>query len=148
MCIIVDTNKLAEFFKIPASEDAAPVRRWLHDRGALVFGVGGRFGEIGGRIQRQLRDLVQAGRARPVPAAELDQDMRDLEAAGQLRSNDPHILALARVSGARLLYTADQALIADFKNKRIVDPRGKVYSGAGNARLLASASCRRGGQPA
>lgn len=68
--------------------------------------------------------------------------MRALQGTGQLRSNDPHILALARASGARLLYTADKDLIADFKNPRIVSrPRGKVYSGAANARLLAGASC-------
>ena len=125
-----------------------PIRKWL--RGgpgrALVFGVGGRFGEIGGRLRRRLLELVRAGRATPVPATELEEDVQALRGANDLRSDDPHVLALARASGARLLYTADQALIADFKNRRIVsDPRGKVYSGAGNARLLDGVRCRRGG---
>ena len=48
-------------------------------------------------------------------------------------SNDEHVLALALVSGARLLYTNDEALIADFKNREIVaNPRGKVYTTAVN----------------
>lgn len=150
MCIVIDTNKLAEFFEVPARQDAAEIHKRLR-RGSLmlVFGVGGGFGEIGGRLRRRLRDLQQAGRAMPVPAKELDQDARVLQGAGLLRSNDPHILALARASGARLLYTADQALIGDFKDPHIVsDPRGKVYSGAGNAGLLDRAACRRSNQAA
>ena len=50
------------------------------------------------------------------------------------KSNDPHVLALALVSGARLLYTNDAALIDDFGNPEIVaKPRGKVYTTARNA---------------
>ena len=44
-------------------------------------------------------------------------------------SNDVHVLALALVSGARLLYTNDAALIMDFKNSKVIaNPRGKVYT--------------------
>ena len=44
-------------------------------------------------------------------------------------SNDSHIIALAQVSGARLLYSNDRKLQQDFKNKGLIDnPRGKVYS--------------------
>ena len=58
------------------------------------------------------------------------------------RSDDPHVLALARVSGVRLLYRADKDLIADFKDKRFIDnPRGRVYSSAANASLLARSVC-------
>ena len=39
-------------------------------------------------------------------------------------------------------YTGDPDLVADFKNKRLVDgPRGKVYSSAANANLLTKAAC-------
>ena len=42
----------------------------------------------------------------------------------------------------RLLYTADKDLIADFKDKRFIDnPRGRVYSSAANASLLARSVC-------
>ena len=55
------------------------------------------------------------------------------------RSNDEHVLALALVSGARLLYTNDAALIADFKDREIVvNPRGKVYTTAVHNRVTAT----------
>ena len=48
----------------------------------------------------------------------------------------PHVLALALVSGARLLYTNDAALIDDFGNPEIVArPRGKIYTTARNANV-------------
>ena len=44
------------------------------------------------------------------------------------RSDDPHVLALARVSGARLLFANDGRLIQDFQNNDILRrPPGKVY---------------------
>ena len=44
-------------------------------------------------------------------------------------SDDPHIIALAQISGARLLYTNDLALQRDFRKRDLIaDPRGKVYS--------------------
>lgn len=60
------------------------------------------------------------------------------------RSDDPHVLALARATGVRLLYTGDPGLIADFKDKKFIDqPRGKVYSSAANAQLLTRTVCSR-----
>ena len=48
---------------------------------------------------------------------------------GGYTSDDPHLLALAQVSGARLLYSNDSDLQDDFKNRRLIDnPRGRVYS--------------------
>ena len=47
---------------------------------------------------------------------------------GAVKSDDPHIIALAQVSGARLLYSNDKSLQQDFKNKDLINnPRGKVY---------------------
>ena len=48
---------------------------------------------------------------------------------GNCQSDDPHVIALAQISGARLLYSNDKTLHQDFKRKTLVDgPRGKVYS--------------------
>ena len=43
-------------------------------------------------------------------------------------SDDPHILGLALVSGARLLYSNDKDLHKDFKSRELLSIRGKVYS--------------------
>ena len=68
---------------------------------------------------------------------------RDSAGGGVCKSNDLHVLALALVSGARLLYTNDTALIDDFGNRDIVArPRGKIYTTAqvtdAHRRLLAA----------
>ena len=40
----------------------------------------------------------------------------------------PPLLALAQVSGARLLYSNDKDLQQDFKDSRLIHPEGYVYS--------------------
>lgn len=46
-----------------------------------------------------------------------------------LPGNPEHIIALAKISGARLLYSNDQLLQRDFNEKELIDkPRGKIYS--------------------
>lgn len=144
--MIVDANKLGEFLADPPNADALPIRNWLHRRsgsGTLVYSTGGGFKhELRGKARRKLADFAQAGRARLVPAARFAEDEAALRASGELRSDDPHVLALARASGARLLYTGDDDLKTDFKNHRLIsDPRGKVYSGAANANLLTRSAC-------
>ena len=61
-------------------------------------------------------------------------------------SDDPHIIALARVSGARTLCSNDNNLHTDFKNQRLLShPRGGVYQNANHGHLLRhTRSCPRG----
>ena len=62
---------------------------------------------------------------------EVDDLATKLRQQGICKSNDPHVLALALVSGARLLYSNDPDLIEDFKNPEIIsNPRGKVRTTA------------------
>ena len=144
MCIIVDANRLGIFLAERSGEDAVPIRQWLDTRGgSLVYSTGGQFAnELKGKAKGKLAAYHQAGKARLVPASRFAEDEAKLKASGKLRSNDPHVLALARASGARLLYTKDSDLIADFKDHRLVrNPRGKIYSSAANADLLADNAC-------
>ena len=144
MCIIVDTNKLGTFLADPPDDDSRPIHKWLdRDAGSIVYSTGGRFAqEIQGRAKTRLADYVQAGRAKLIPESLFAADECNLEARPDLRSDDPHVLALARAAGVRLLYTADRNLISDFKNRSFIDrPRGKVYSSARNANLLTDSVC-------
>ena len=146
MCIIVDANRMGTFLADPVREDVAPIHRWLEKRsGTLVYSTGGKFeSEIGATSRRKLLSYVQAGRAKLVDAADFDEDEQRLNNNAVLRSDDPHVLALARFSGARVLFTADGDLRDDFKDKRFIDnPRGKIYSGKQNASLLTQSTCRR-----
>ena len=63
--------------------------------------------------------------------------MQDLKGK-KLQSNDRHIIALAKASGARLLYTGDGKLLRkDFDNKAYIDnPTGKIYPKGKKAKEL------------
>ena len=144
MCLIIDANRLGAFLSDPAHEDAAPIRNWLDRRGGrIVYSTGGAFAtEVGRGTRAKLLAYSQAGKAQLVSADRFVDDERSLRERTDLRSDDPHVLALARWARVRLLYTADADLIADFKNKQFIDhPRGKVYSRAANARLLTRTAC-------
>lgn len=136
MCLIVDANRLGDFLTEPPKDDVQPIRRWLATGGKIVYATGGKFAEeIGIRARARLAELYRSGRAIYVPDADFRAVAEELD--GQVRSDDPHVLALARSSGARVLYTHDQALIDDFTDKDIISrPRGKVYVGANNSDLL------------
>jgi hypothetical protein len=101
----------------------------------------------GGRLKRELiknaqvRRLIalldSVGRARQVSDSDVDTEEAALLQAEACLSDDPHVIALARVSDARVLCSEDVDLIADFRNKRLIDePRGKIYSRPAHAHLL------------
>ena len=144
MCLIVDADRMGIFLETPEHEDAEPVHRWLRRGvGRLVYSTGGKFdSELYKRARELLGAYRRAGRATFVPEEAFENDARRLEAEASLRSNDAHVLALARASRARLLYTGDKDLRADFKDAQIISrPRGKIYSGAKNRLLLNANAC-------
>ena len=110
----------------------------------IVYSTGGPFAEeIKGKARAALAAYVRQGMAQLIPHALLAEEAT-LNSHPDRTSDDPHVLALARCADVRLLYTKDRALIADFKNKNIVDkPRGRVYSGSANADSLARYGCPR-----
>lgn len=93
---------------------------------------------VGGRLIKELastkagewvKQAILSERVKIQDQAKINVSTNKLQDEGGFRSDDPHILALARVSGARLLYSNDKNLQQDFKNKKLIDqPRGKVYS--------------------
>ena len=93
---------------------------------------------LGGQLLKELnrtparewaREALNSGRIKRMRESNVDAKTQELLNQGLHTSNDPHVLALAVVSGARLLYSNDADLQQDFKDKRLIDkPRGKVYS--------------------
>lgn len=146
MCIIIDSNKAHDFCADPADE-AEPIHAWLQKGGKIVYCTTGKYGR---ELQKstdfriKLADLARGKQAIPVSEEELMAEEKRMEETNICKSNDIHILALAKVSGARLLYTCDGNLMGDFKDKRILDnPRGKIYSGIKNKTLLKSSACKK-----
>ena len=90
--------------------------------------------ELGGNGDFRMwwRRAVLSGRGQKVEDEAIQKEGSNLERKGGHRSNDLHVLALANVSGARLLYTNDRDLQRDFKNGQLIsNPRGKIYTTLG-----------------
>ena len=130
MCLIVDANLASRVFASPSHPDFAPVLDWLDKRdGRIVFG-----GQLATELERlekprrYLRALLQAGRALRFPEGPIEEEATAVAVTGLCRSNDSHVIALARISGARTLCTNDRDLQQDFKNPRLIsNPRGYIY---------------------
>ena len=110
-------------------EERSPT--WINSgRGRLV---------VGGRLRRELDanrefrkwrlQAVLAGRVTLLNDEAVDDRASQLERDNACRSDDEHVVAVAQLGGARLLYSNDTDLQADFGDKALIDqPRGKVYS--------------------
>lgn len=128
MCVIVDANRAAAVVD-PAETRYGPLRRWIEERGGKLVHGGLLTAELAEveQFRRWLVQLERAGRAfradDPAVRAETA-----LVSTLPIRSDDPHVLALARVSGARTVCTEDALLMRDFKDRALVPrPKGRVY---------------------
>lgn len=139
MCAIVDANAAHEVF---GSSDEQPTGagkgffQWLNSgKGKLVVG-GEKLEKELGRVPKFRMWAIQAqlsGRLISKERDSIDQEAKKIKENSILQSDDPHIIALAQMSGARLLFSNDKDLQKDFKNPAIIsEPRGKVYSTIGN----------------
>ena len=137
MCAIVDANVANQLWDCGGTPAGRAFRRAV-DGGQVPLVVGGRHHDelirSGESMRRWLAQLRLAGRLTSVASEPVSRRTTELTRStepgtAQCESDDEHIIALAQLSGARLLFTNDQALTRDFKEKRLIDgPRGKVYS--------------------
>lgn len=139
MCVIVDASVAGRVFSVPHEADFQPLWQWLEEKdGRLVYG--GRLTRELNRLpsaRRLLAELKRGGRALECRRPDVDEEERVVDRLGLCRSNDPHVIALTRVSGARVLCTNDQNLEIDFTNRQLVPaPKGKIYKQASHKRLL------------
>lgn len=141
MCLIVDTNVAHLVLTRDDDPDFGPVHSALFDNRAprQKITYGGKLAEEYARdkgILSAVRVLTRRGRAHREDPAEVDAETERVKP--DCKSDDPHIISLACVSGVRLLCTRDRDLITDFITKALVDnPRGKVYTQKRNQHLLA-----------
>lgn len=138
MCAILDTDVTSGLFTSNCPEAGSKFLDWINEgKGKLVTG-GQNLNEL---ENSSARDWTRQGILSGVIVIEDENAIRnrtiELRQNGVCKSNDQHVIALAQVSGARLLYCRDGDLRKDFKNKELVDqPRGKVYSTEENPKFL------------
>ena len=135
MCVIIDNSVRDEVFKPIDSKQRAPAREFFRCINKRNFPVvaGGKLlaKELSesSNFRKWWQQAVLSGRGRKVPDDSIEREVVNLQHEGEHLSNDLHILALARVSGARLLYTNDRKLQQDFKNKQLIsNPPGRIYT--------------------
>lgn len=140
MCAIVDADCSGEVAAGTASDGALAFRDWMLT-GPCCLVVGGsrlraEFGHNFGDLERAksttvtewLLQVSLAGKLIEHDNDEVDARAAEVERTGLCASNDSHIIALAQVANARMLYSRDQDLHQDFTNSTLLNrPRGKVY---------------------
>lgn len=135
MCAIVDANAVGELWDSGSSAAGQGFRRWVEGpNGRLV--VGGQLRqELGSsNAARWLQELDRSDRLTRVDDSRVDRraaKLRSVPASDPrlCSSDDHHVIALAQISGARLLFSNDKDLHKDFKNRQLIDhPSGTVYS--------------------
>ena len=147
MCLIIDSDRFFNVLSEPVSEDFRPIVNWLRRRrGKLIYSFSGKYGnELNDNAKIRLAQYKTAGYAESVDENKLSEYTEEVSKNPSLVSNDAHIIALALISGARLLFTGDSDLMDDFRNRKVLTgkKRGKIYSGSQNAKLLESYKCEK-----
>ncbi len=139
MCAIVDANAAHLVFGSNPSAAGQALRRQL-DAGKRGLVSGGKHLEeleqAGSGFREWADQAGQSGVLELVNRGAANETAEALRASKTLRSNDPHVIALAQLSRARLLFSMDGDRIRDFTTKRLVDePRGKVVPEPESGRL-------------
>jgi hypothetical protein len=140
MCIIIDANVADEI--VATSDDAKPIlRRIQAGRLKMVAGHKLKRELMRTRFRGLYQQLVLAGKLTEFTDQQIEKAANEIDRK-LLASNDLHVLGLARASGARILFSKDEPLHSDFKNKDIiVRPRGKVYTSRNHEKLLDEGEC-------
>jgi hypothetical protein len=140
MSIIVDANCSADAMRLDPAPDFAPIiAAFVGGTAKLTYGGTKLLSEYRrvGAAWRFLLMLDRAGKSRKINDVLVDAEQDRISSSMDLRSDDPHVLALARISGARLLCSRDGDLHQDFRNADIISrPRGFVYQDASHRHLI------------
>ena len=143
MCIVIDAN-VAHRFTDLADEDATAVKDWIEEKPGRLVAGGKNIVELTrlAWMRRWLTTLSRAGRLRRITDAAVNEEETRVVHLNICQSDDPHVIALARTSGARILFSHDRDLHQDFGNKNLLDnPRGCVYQCLDHRHLLDDRNC-------
>ena len=129
MCLIIDNDVRGKVLIYDDPDYLLVKNALINHRNVMVYGGKLRREYIQSKkIRRILIAFDRAGIAKAFEDNLVDDETQIVIGLNICRSNDEHIIALARISGARLLCSEDIKLHADFKNKSLINsPRGKIY---------------------
>ncbi len=131
MCAILDANRVVDVFA-PGGDRNSPAKQFFKcvNDGRLRLVAGGKLLEelsVYREFCRWWAQAVLSGNVLIVGAERVAEKTNEIEPL--CGSDDPHVIAVAQLSGARLLFTNDRDLVKDFANPRLIGrPRGRVYT--------------------
>lgn len=136
MCLILDANNFSEFARnAPTME---PARNWVEKNGKIAYSPTREFEkELFDGPNNFLELFKTYSRSNKIKQCDKKDVLRMQNKLSNLRSDDPHIIALAKVSKAKLLISCDIKLHEDFKNHT----DGSIYQDASHKHLLRGLSC-------
>lgn len=144
MCAILDNSARDKVFRDKPSPANREFLKWIEaGRGRLVIG-----GEVTRelskkeKVRKWLGEAEMLGIVKVIDDKIVDAKTAELKRANQRQrankmgnkynSDDPHVLALALESGARLLHAKDDDLEEDFLTRNLIAPgRGVIYPKGG-----------------
>lgn len=140
MCIVVDANACHKLNG--ENEDGNRVLTWLlKGRGRLVVSRFllqeikiSSFGSL-------LVNLEQAGKLYRADDLACDARAVELNASGMLKSNDAHVVSLVLNSPCDVVFTHDQPLHVDLKNRDIIPNGCSIYQNSNHSHLLGECRC-------
>lgn len=144
MCAILDSNVLNDVFKPSRSGAFKGFYEWLvKGKGSLVFSEKFLKDEIlhkntSFEVKKTFSEFQSSGIANEVKPDKLNPEREFINLhKDRLLSNDFEILAIARATKSRLLFTNDRRLHQDFRNRAIVDtPKRVIYTTVGGRTQL------------
>lgn len=122
MCAIIDASGANDVFGKDRPEIGVAFFNWIEEQGYIVTG-GKLTMEIGSLCQNFLdwaREAERVSKLIIINNSKIHAEIAEVVKIRGLRSNDAHVLAIARISGARLLYANDGPLLEDFINSRVI----------------------------
>lgn len=134
MCIIVDANALSALVD-NNNADMKPVRNQLTKSGGIACAHTEKFNnELTAvtKAKEYFAQLKRNGKLKVFPKKDVQEAENSLP---EIKSGDPHIIALAQVAKVTVLVSGDKKLHEDFTNPQLVTG-GKIYQNANHQHLL------------
>ena len=124
MCtnVIIDADMIGRL----NSGEMRILLKWIErGEGTIVYSDHTRYSnEIKGKASALFAEHRRNGSADLIKSERVENEESTIDGS-MLKSNDSHIVALARASGTTVLCTGDNRLKSDFLNKRLLPPIGR-----------------------
>ena len=118
-----------------------PLRDWIEKKGRLAFSPIEKIKKELSRhtdMKRRMEVYKESGKLKEISREEVQK--RERQCQGLIRSDDPHIIALAQAGEIKLLVSKDQKLHDDFKNPKLIRG-GAIYQTKEHKHLLEKEDC-------